>query len=177
MASDMEAVLFGGDGTFSIAWDSIALADRFLVPGLRGERPGEGIMGSSTGGSGDSEVGFSRSCCCPVVLFFGGLPGFLGGVLVAPGEWSLTASFLKAPFLLNKTAVRRLTPRGGVAGADCSVRVFEEASGLEGVPSVVGLSSLAPGSDSDSLLVLIRPLPRPLPRPRPLPGKPLPLAA
>ena len=113
MGSDIEAVRLGGEGAISEL--IIALADLFRAPGLRGDRPGEGIISSSTGGCGESVAVFSNN-----PLFLDGLPGFLGGVLVLLLDPLSLPFSLRNAFLLNNTAVLLFTPAGGVDGADLS---------------------------------------------------------
>lgn len=120
--SVIEMVRLGGDGAESGLCGDMALAERFREPGLFGDFPGDGIMGSRTGGWGESEVIFSLSWC---TLIFGGRPGFLEGVLAAGLE------SLRTPFLLKRTAVRRFTPGVGVEAEDLS-----EDCTLVGVPGL-----------------------------------------
>lgn len=112
--SDTDAVLLGGDGAIS-ELEAMALADLLRAPGLRGDFPGDVIISSNTGGCGESVPDFS---CMP--LFFGGRPGFLGGVLVLLLLPLSLLFSLRNVFLPNKTAVLLFTPAGGVEGADLS---------------------------------------------------------
>ena len=85
-------------------------------------------MSSNTGGWGESEVTFSLS---GFAFTLGGLPGFRGGMGVLTGPKSFMGVSLRNPFLLKSTAVRLLTPGGGVEGADLSDWTLVGVLGLE----------------------------------------------
>lgn len=109
-----EVVLLGGVGLDSLSGEVIALAERFLTPGLFGlagplEEDRPDVIGSNTGGCGESV--WSPFCLegrPPLEFLRGGVEGWVG----VPGLLGAELSFLllRKFFLPNNTEVRLLTP-------------------------------------------------------------------
>lgn len=175
-----EVVLLGGVGLDSLSGEVIALAERFLTPGLFGlagplEEDRPDVIGSNTGGCGESV--WSPFCLegrPPLEFLRGGVEGWVG----VPGLLGAELSFLllRKFFLPNNTEVRLLTPLWPGCEELLSFEdVLEDSVVLELSEDLLFSISLAPTS-GDSLSESLRDflgrptLPRPLPLPLPLLG-------